>query len=513
MGMTEFWKRRWPWVVGAAVLGGGSATGYATRDQWIHSFAKQGKNAPVDDGRAHDDGHGSHSAEPVQHVALTDQARQNLGLEIGPVTLVDYWRTVAVPGTVSEEPGHCERRISTTVNGIILKVHALQGQTVKPGDALFDIQPTSELLTNAQSGLLRTLQDLEIAEAEVVRLKEQVEKAGAAKNVLITKEAEKKRLESLRLVQMQELLVRGLSPDQIQKIVTTKNLIRQFTVRVPDPVTTKDSSGRERAGNSDSDDATHLLPVAHRVASTKRGSEASKVPAEGPDSAPHLKEHEHSHESVYTLEQLNVSLGKLVQPGEELCQLASHTVLLIEGHAFERENALLTKAVEEQWPVTALFETGDKEVLRRENLKILYVDNTIDETHRTLNFYVPLENEVVRDSPGANGLMYRTWRFKPGQKVRLLLPVQHLAESIVLPSDSVVKEGPDAYVYRQNGKLMEQVPVTIEHLDPREVVIKNDGSLFEGDEVARNQAYQLHLALKKAQGGGEGGGHHHDHDH
>lgn len=509
MGVTEFWKKRWPWIVGAAVLGGGS-TGYVTRSQWLPALSRQGEALPVDDGREHDDGHGAHPDDPVQRVVLTDQARQNLGLEIGPVALVDYWRTVAVPGSVSEEPGHCERRISTTVNGIILKVHALQGQTVKPGDPLFDIQPTSELLTNAQSGLLRTLQDIEITDAELMRLKDLVA-AGQARMQLTAKEAEKKRLESVRLVQMQELLVRGLSPEQIQKIVTTKTLIRQFTVRVPDPVPSKEVSGQE---NSDTAEATHLLPVTNTLASLNGVStDEIKTPRKS-GSAPHLKEHEHSHESVYTLEQLNVSLGKLVQPGEELCQLASHTVLLIQGHAFERENALITKAVQEQWPVTALFEAGDKELLRRDNLKILYVDNTIDETHRTLNFYVPLENEVVRDSPGANGLMYRTWRFKPGQKVRLLLPVQHLPESIVLPADSVVKEGPDAYVYRQNGKLLEQVPVTIEHLDPREVVIRNDGSLFEGDEVARNQAYQLHLALKKAQGNGEGGGHHgHDHEH
>lgn len=470
-----------------------------TRDQWLPELASATTSAkPATEIREHDDGHADHDAhgaeEQLAHVDLTEQARRNLGLEISEIALQDYWRTVAIPGVVAEEPGHCERRISTTVNGIILKVHALQGQTVKPGDPLFDIQPTSDLLTNAQAGLLKTLQDIEIVDAELDRLAPLLTTGTVGKNQIAAKEAEKKRLDATRLIQMQELLVRGLSAEQIHAIVETKTLIQRFTVRVP--LATAGSRTDEHGDvTAISRDATRLLPVSLQTE---------------PPSTPHLKEHEH--ESIYTVESLNVSLGKLVQPGEELCQLASHTVLLIEGQAFERESALVTLALERAWPITVVFESNEKEPMVRKDLRILYVSNSIDEEHRTLKFYVPLANEVVRDNPGTNGLMYRTWRFKPGQKVRLLLPVEHMTERIVLPADAVVKEGPDAYVFRQNGKLMEQVPVTLEHLDPRDAVLKNDGSVFEGDEVARNQAYQLHLALKKAQGGGEGG-HHHSHDH
>lgn len=490
-------KKRWQWVVGAVVIGGGSLAGFATRDRWLPLVTHVDSSAELPiEAREHDDGHGHAHAgdEPLDHVDLTEQARRNLGLEIGEVVLQDYWRTVAIPGVVAEEPGHCERRISTTVNGVILKVHALQGQTVKPGDALFDIQPTSDLLTNAQAGLLKTIQDLELADSELARLRPQVDTGTLGKNAYLAKEADKKRLESTRLIQMQELLVRGLSPDQIRTIAETKTLIRQFTVRVPVAPQVTDNPPSERTTTRADD--SRLLPVSLK----------SETP-----SVPHLKEHEHDHDSIYTVETLSVSLGKLVQPGEELCQLASHTVLLIEGQAFERESALITRALEQGWPVTAIFESGESENVVRKELRILYVNNSIDEEHRTLKFFIPLSNEVVRDNPGANGLMYRTWRFKPGQKVRLLLPVEKLSERIVLPADAVVKEGPDAYVFRQNGKLMEQVAVTVEHLDPREAVLKNDGSLFEGDEVARNQAYQLHLALKKAEGGGGHAGHDHDH--
>ena len=499
MESDTMWNKRWHWMVGAAVISGGWVTGYATRDRWLPRF----NHGPAVSGTVAGGAAAAHPSHAtggtLSHVSLTAQARRNLALEIGEVKLQDYWRTVSIPGVVAEEPGHCERRISTTVNGIVLKVHALQGQTVKAGDPLFDIQPTSDLLTNAQAALLKTLQEIELVEAALLRLSPQLATGTLPKNLVLEKEAEKKRLESSRLIQMQELLVRGLGPDQIQKIVETRTLIRQFTVRVP-----KTDSGPEKTDGHRSpeaaarEDATHLLPVSLQT---------------GAPSTPHLKDHEHNHDSLYSVESLNVSLGKLVQPGEELCQLASHTVLLIEGQAFERESALVTRALEQAWPISVIFETGEMQTLIRTDLRILYVDNSIDEVHRTLKFYVPLANEVVRDNPGANGLMYRTWRFKPGQKVRLLLPVEHLKERIVLPADALVKEGPDAYVFRQNGNLMEEVPVTVEHLDPREVVLKNDGSLFEGDEVARNQAYQLHLALKKAEGGGADPHAGHDHDH
>lgn len=501
------WKKRWPWLVGAVVVGGAGAGVYTSREYWLPSLtraisAADSTSQNQDSGREHDDGHAGHAhAEDLAHVSISDQAKLNLGLEIGEVTLQDYWRTVVIPGEVAEEPGHCERKVTTPLNGIVLKVYALQGQTVKPGDPLFEIQPTSELLMSAQSNLLKTIQELDVADREIKRLSAQVETGTLAKNQILSRESERRRLDSLRLVQMQELLVRGLGPDQIQELMNSQLLIRKVTIRVPEADPVSNTTSKTVASQPEVEVPSAKVPAPAKAASTEEQG-----------STRHLGEHQHSHGSVYTVESLNVSLGKLIQPGEELCQLASHTVLLIEGRAFERESNLITKALEEQWPITAEFETAENQPLRRENLTILYVDNSIDGAHRTLHFYVPLKNEVVRDNPGINGLVYRTWRFKPGQKVRLLLPVEHLSERIVLPADAIVKEGPDAYVFRANGSLMEQVPVSLEYLDPRDAVLKNDGSLFEGDEVARNQAYQLHLALKKAEGEGSGG-HDHGHDH
>ena len=105
---------------------------------------------------------------------------------------------------------------------------------------------------------------------------------------------------------------------------------------------------------------------------------------------------------------------------------------------------------------------------------------------------------------------------KPGQlanTARALRVRPHPAWGVPRPADAVVREGADAYVFRVNGKLFERVGVAVDHLDARVAVIKNDGTLTPGfDVVARNQAYQLNLELKKGQAGG-GSGHAHGHEH
>lgn len=418
------------------------------------------KSADVDDHAGHDHaghdhGDDAHAESGVNEVLISEQARANLGLRLGEVELTDYTRTVVIPGRIIEQPGHSERRITTTLSGIVTKVYTHPGQSVRPGDPVLDLQPTGEVLTNAQSTLLKTLQDLALVNAELKRLAPLVESGSVPARLTIEKEYERTRLESLKLVQQQELLVRGVSQEQIAEIIARKTLLKEFTLRVPARGETTDGS----AGMA-------------------------------PD------------ETVYSVERIDVFPGKLVQPGEELCSLALHLELTIEGQAFERDGPVVTQALQEQWPVTVLFEGDETAGIRREGLKLRYIDNSLDPASRLLRFYIPLRNEVLRDVIAEDGIVYRSWRFKPGQRVRILLPVEKIPERIVLPLDAVVFEGPDAYVYRSNGKLFERVPVVIDQRDPRDVVLKNDGSLFPGDEIAMNQAYQIHLALKQQQGSG-----------
>ena len=96
-----------------------------------------------------------------------------------------------------------------------------------------------------------------------------------------------------------------------------------------------------------------------------------------------------------------------------------------------------------------------------------------------------------------------TWKFRPGQRVQLQVPVETLADRIVLPVDAVAQDGAETYVFTPNGDHFDRRSVHVEYRDHDSVVIANDGSLFPGDLVAIDRRQQLQLALKNKSGGGD----------
>ncbi len=488
-------------VLTVAILVVGGATVVTARPYWLKLIERSSGVSPQpgsaasekgtdehagDDHAGHDHAghsHGGEDAKPV--LTLSNQARENLGLDMTDIQLTDYWRTVQIPGIVAEQQGHSERRIPATVAGIITKLHIFPGQSVRPGDALMDLQPTSELLTSTQASLLRTLKDIELIDIELKRISPLVDSGSLPAKNKIEKEYERRRLDAQLLVQTQELLVRGLSPEQINTIVETKTLIRQFTVRVPSGGATEAS----RPGSGTTADAGEPTNV-----TTTEGDPKDRI---------------------YSVESIAVYPGKLVQPGDGLVELALHTTLDITGQAFERESPLILRTLQEGWPIEATFETADGRPLKREGLKIRYLESSVDGLSRIQKFHIPLVNQVLRATTGDDGIVYHAWLFRPGQRVRLSVPVEILTQRIVLPAEAVIQEGPDAYVFCENGKLLERTAVVVEHLDARTAVIKADGTLTLGfDVVAKNHAYQLNLELKKKLGEGSGGGHSHEgHNH
>jgi hypothetical protein len=66
----------------------------------------------------------------------------------------------------------------------------------------------------------------------------------------------------------------------------------------------------------------------------------------------------------------------------------------------------------------------------------------------------------------------------------------------VLPREALVREGPEAYVFRQNGDFFDRKPVHVLHEDRRHVALANDGSLRTGFYVAQNAAASLNRVLK-----------------
>jgi membrane fusion protein, heavy metal efflux system len=144
---------------------------------------------------------------------------------------------------------------------------------------------------------------------------------------------------------------------------------------------------------------------------------------------------------------------------------------------------------------------------------------------------------------------FEQWRFRPGQRLYLRLPLEHWPDQLILPAQAVVVDGPNAYVFREhlhshslnvspwklaaerekakrelevNGELsgsstqlidrdieLEPVPVRLLHRDDKNVVIALDSQIAPGTKVVMNNAQAIYLELKMQASGGSSHGHEH----
>jgi membrane fusion protein, heavy metal efflux system len=161
--------------------------------------------------------------------------------------------------------------------------------------------------------------------------------------------------------------------------------------------------------------------------------------------------------------------------------------------------------------VTALIDSGGAEQERIDGLKLVYTAGRVDPTSRTFNFFALLPNELLRDATDVDGRRFVDWKFKPGQRVRLRVPVETWSDCLVLPVGAVAREGAESYVFQASGNSFQRRPVHEKYRDQVSVVIANDGSIFAGDYVALSGAQQLQIAIKNKSGGAldPHAGHHH----
>jgi multidrug efflux pump subunit AcrA (membrane-fusion protein) len=199
---------------------------------------------------------------------------------------------------------------------------------------------------------------------------------------------------------------------------------------------------------------------------------------------------------AFEVQELNVELGQQVQAGQLLSTLANHQSLLIEGHAFKREASSLARAAENGWPIRCSFAEDDHTDWPPfdQTLEIRHLANSVDSETRTFDFFISLRNQSRTYEK--DNQMFVVWRFRPGQRVRLQVPVQELKDVLVLPSAAIVREGPEAYVFQQNGDLFNRLPVHVLHEDRLHTVLANDGSVKTSHYLAQSAAASLNRVLK-----------------
>jgi multidrug efflux pump subunit AcrA (membrane-fusion protein) len=402
-----------------------------------------------------------HHDHPVDRIELSEQAQRNLGIESKALAPRQYWRTITIPGAVVDRPGESDRGVAARVAGIVAAIHARPGETVKPGAPLFDLDLVSEVLQSAQVELARTATDLALAITERDRIKRLVDLGTMPAADLTRQLSQVDRLTTLAKSLRRQLQLFGLTQEQVAR-AEEGDVVTRVTVTAPP------------AGSAD---------------------------------------------ALFEMKELKVRLGEHVQAGQALATLADHRRLYVEGWAFKTEAKALAVAAEKQVKVEVEFLDEDPGDWRETPpLTIHHLASAVDPVNRTFPFYLSLNNEartIARD-----GKTYLAWRFRPGQRARLRLPVERLvtpgvggegkdADPFVVPAGAVVREGPEAFVFVQAGDLFIRKPVRVLYQDDREAVIANDGSITRAELIVLNQAAAINRAIKAQST--EGGHHHHDH--
>jgi cobalt-zinc-cadmium efflux system membrane fusion protein len=451
----------------------GAVGGFFSRNWWLPQL-QQAIARAQDPHAGHDHAKGEHpkdehpsdkpTGEEASHdensvLKLSPQAQKNVGMRHMTIKRRDFDRTMTLPAMIIERPGRTRVKVSAPMTGIVTRIYPIEGEAVTPGQPLFDLRLTHEDLVSTQSDFLRTVEELDVIKREVTRLEKVTSSGAIAGKALLQRQYEQQKTEAMLHAQQQELILHGLSQQQVEDIAAKRKLLQQITVLTPTPPEpTGDKSAKDEP-------AEQLLQVA----------------------------------------QLNVEQGQQVVSGELLCVLTDHASLYIQGKAFEEDAQTLHEAQAKGSPITALLASGGKRSQAIPYLKILRVDNKIELDSRALRFYVRLPNELIRNEKAADGSRFIAWRYKPGQRVELLLPVERWEDRIVLPVDAVVEDGADRFVFQKKGDHFHRLPVHAEYRDRHWVVLGDDNMLAPDDVVVTSGAEQMHREMKKkARSGGDG---------
>ncbi|HUG67146.1 MAG TPA: efflux RND transporter periplasmic adaptor subunit [Pirellulaceae bacterium] len=396
----------------------------------------------------HDRLHPGHVEESAIEFSVT--GLKNIDFEPVTVALSTFERSITLPAMVVERPGHSQIYITAPLTGVITRIYPVESAAIASGTPMFDIRLTHEELVASQRNFLQTLESLDVMQSEIDRLRTAGEGVIAGKRI-IEQQYEQQKLQASLRAEQQALLLHGIAQEQIDGIKESRQLLQSLTVFAP-------------------------------------------VHTDDEDTCPE--------EHLFHVQKLPVKLGEHVEAGQLLCVVADHCELYIEGRAFEDDVMRLRDAAREARSITASVVVGRRQTDMIEGLKLLYLADHVDAETRAFRFYLSLPNQVALDQVAENGRHFIAWRFNPGQRMELRVPVERWPDRIVLPRTAVVEEGAEAFVYERNGDHFDRVAVHVEYKDHTSAVISNDGAIEPGDVVAAKGAYQMHLALKNRAGGG-----------
>ena len=397
-----------------------------------------------------DKGHNHANHDHGVEVTISPQAKKSIGLREGAVSVQSYSRPIIVPGIIVERPGRSQYTVIAPLTGYVTQIYQTPGDSVSPGDPLFELRLTHEEVVASQVDLLATSEALDVVQRELHRLESINTEGLIAKKRILDQQYELQKLKGRQRAERQALLLHGLSETQVTTIQESRTLLGTVTVRAP--------CEKELAVDD----------------------------AEG--------------QPMLLLQKLDVERGQYVETGVMLAVVVDHQTLMIDAEAFEKDAIEISEAASEGRAVAAILETASGESREIPNLTIDYLSGEVDAEARTLHFFVSLPNENLSGPVGEFGSSTLNWRYRPGQRVQLRVPIEEWPDRMVVPVNAVAKDGVENYVFMVDGNHFHQQAVEVEFRDPRFVVLASDGSIHPGDIIALNSAQQLQFAFKNQSG-------------
>jgi len=402
-------------------------------------------------------------------LTISTAAFETLGIETKTMRPETYTAPLAIPGQVVEIPGRSSYTIAAPVGGSVKSIEVDTGQLLQPNARLFTMEIVDEPLLSAQVDLLDVLSQIDVAQTELDRLTPLADRGAIPGKMTLDLKYELQKLKGVKSARTQELGARGLGQKQVRMVLEDRVLVNQIDI--------------------------HLSDLIH-----------------GQSQHP------------FVVESIDVHRGMTIERGTSMARLADHNKLYIRGEAFEEDLPAIYRLKQKNASVEVEFghscSSYEDYCSKTRSATIAYVDNHADDASGTFFFYLTIENEIATDSPLASGQTTRQWRFKPGQRVHLTLPLSAMEDQFVLPREAVVEDGVESYVFRQlyghahQGETrFERIPVQVVYEDLKTAVIDRHGKIRRGDSIVVGRAYQLYLELQAQSVRTAGGDNHHGHNH
>ena len=465
----------------SVLLGIGGAAGFLLRPVFLPVADVQ--DDPDDAVAVVDDMHDGSSI-----VDLLDVTMENMDLKVGKVDVRDYSKNIRIPAQVVERIPQGRRSITAPIGGRVTKVFITPGQAVREGEKLFELRITDESVSESQVKLLSMISEADVLEKQLDRLKPLVEKGVVARKRILELNFQIAKLVEQKAALVQELGIRGMTDQQIDDLIQTKQLVQSVFAFAP----RWGAASSVKAVAQGADDASMISAVSVVL-----------EPTESFDAT--------YDDRYFTVDSISALEGTNLEMGQSLCELTHHGEMLIKGLAFESDVELISQANERDWRFSAHFGESSSGLIR-ENLKLFLVDNHVDRESQTFPILVEIDNEIISQTTDDQNRTYVNWRFKPGQRAHLEIPVEKWEKQIVVPLAALVREGLESFVFQKIGHTHEspegtvhefsKVPVQVLHTDQNYAVLKKNVRLDVYEDYALDQAYQLNLALKQAIGGG-----------